>query len=377
MQKRIHLTAVGSPAVAELKRLTAGRPGAMLPPDARAGVEDLLALAEGAMGTGYRVTAGAELITGNEDDRKGGREDDAARAGEIESILADDDVAALVTVRGGAWFVRLLDRIDFDVLNRRRRPIYLFGFSEMTPLVGIAGQYPRAIGLYDFGPGFLFGGIKRHVQMNIARYSPGIDLSPEQHEPFAAGWAAARFRRAVEDFFREVAGILEGRAPSHLEGRVPSGRVVAGNLAPRTSLRVVGGNLSLIVPMMGSRYAGAFDTAGKWLAIEDLNELPEQCDRMIAGLKHNGLLERAEGIILGDFHNRDGEFVEAILSLLRYHLPANRELPIVRLDNFGHVWPLAPLPLHRDLILRTAPAVDGVSAVTIEIPWQQWAAEVT
>lgn len=375
--KRIHITAVGSPARAELERLTSGlaetsskSAGAKSKRAITDGlIANLVSLAQQAVGDGYRVTINADLLTAREDDKDGGRDDDRARAADVQSILADDNVAAMVTIRGGAWFVRLLDRIDFDVLKKRKNPIYIFGFSEMTPLVGIAGQYPQAIALYDLGPGFLYAGVKRHVQLDIARYARGIDLNPDQHEAFAAGWAMSRFREAMAGFFSEVAGIIEGRACP----RMPSGRLVAGNLPARSTIKMVGGNLSLTLPMMGTPFASAFDTTGKWLALEDLNEMPEQCDRMIAGLKHNGLLERAEGIILGDFHNKDGEFVDAVVRLLKYHLPARRKLPVIRLDNFGHIWPIAPMPMHREVTLRCSSGGKAGSPVQIEIPWDKWA----
>jgi muramoyltetrapeptide carboxypeptidase LdcA involved in peptidoglycan recycling len=170
----------------------------------------------------------------------------------------------------------------------------------------------------------------------------------------------------MTDFFRDVVSIVEGRGCS----RIPTGRLLAGRLPARSTIRIVGGNLSLTLPMMGTPYAPAFDTAGKWLALEEVNESPEQCDRMIAGLKHNGLLDRAEGIILGDFHSaKDGAFVPAVVEMLKYHLPAGRKTPIVQLDNFGHIWPIAPLPMHRDVTLRRVSKSGGVS---IEIPWGDW-----
>lgn len=371
--KRIHITAVGSHARAELQRLTSGlpQPADRKPKRGRQDrdtlVRDLSQLVADAVGPDYRVTINAALLTADEDDKHGGRNDDRARAAEIQSALADDDITALVTIRGGAWFVRLMDRIDFGVLKRRKRPIHIFGFSEMTPLVAVAGQYPSAIGLYDMGPGFLYAGVKRHVQLHINDYAPGIELTADQHEAFAAGWSVARFRSGMADFFREVVSVVEGRGCS----RVPAGRLLTGKLPGSTSIRITGGNLSLIAPMMGTAFAPAFETDGKWLALEDLNEMPEQCDRMMAGLKHNGLFERAEGIILGDFHNKDGEFVDAIFKLLEYHLPRGRKTPVVQLENFGHIWPLAPLPMHREVTLRRASR--NSDRVAIDIPWTKWA----
>ena len=48
-------------------------------------------------------------------------------------------------------------------------------------------------------------------------------------------------------------------------------------------------------------------------------------------------------------------------------------LPIVTLDNFGHVHPMAPLPIHREVTLRCRSRARGRPSVTIEVPWSQWA----
>jgi len=106
---RIHLTAVGSPAANDLGRLGIRT------------AKDLAALGDEAVGGRYRVTAAGPLIFASQDDRRGGRQDDARRVREIERTMADDNVAALVTIRGGGWFARVLDAIDWDVLKRRRR----------------------------------------------------------------------------------------------------------------------------------------------------------------------------------------------------------------------------------------------------------------
>lgn len=351
-RRRIHLTAVASPATESLARLEIRNVG------------QLVRRAQSAIGDRYRVTANGGLIFAREDDAHGGRTDDAERACEITRLLADDHVAAVVTIRGGAWFARLLDSIDWDVLKRRGRTIHLFGFSEMTPLIAIAGRYPRAVGVYDLGPGFLAGGMRRYAKNNAERLAAPHKLTVEQQEGFGLGWAAAEFPRGFDGFLREVADILSGN-PSP---RVPAGRLLQGSLPQRNSIIITGGNLSLVQAMVGSKHASAIDPKGKWLALEDLNEPADTLDRMLAGLKLAGLFDRAEGIILGDFHNRDVELGEAVFHSLKHHLPRGRRLPVVRIHNFGHIYPIAPLPLHRRVVLRR----QDRTKVTIEIPWEKW-----
>lgn len=354
---RIHITAVGGSAAGVVAKL---------------GVKDakgLVELARSRIGNRFRVTANARMIFAKETPNKGGRSDDAARVREIETLLADDNVAALVTIRGGAWFTRILDRIDFDVLERRRTTIHIFGFSEMTPIIAIAGQYAKAVGLYDLGPGFLYNGMKRYARKNIRKLAGkrSQQMSTKTQEAYADGWAAANYPPAFAAFFNEVADILDGRGST----RVPTGRLLAGRLPASKKISITGGNLNLILPMVGSPFASAIETQGKWLAIEDVNLDVDNLDRLLAGLKLNGLLARAEGIILGDFHNGDTELSQAVFNMLKYHLSVRR-IPIVALDNFGHIWPIAPLPMHREVTLCCHKSNRDKPRVTIQIPWNEW-----
>lgn len=352
---RIHITALASPAAGEIDRLRVE------------GVAGLAALAQDGAGEGYRVTANRAMITAKEIDNEGGRQDDAARVRELNALLADESLAALVTIRGGAWFARLLDEIRFERLARRKRPLYIFGFSEMTPLIAVAGQYPKVVALYDLGPAFLFGGLRRHVRMNMPRYARGIAVPAGQEDSFAGGWAAANYPRMFRDFFAEVVSIVEGRGCS----RVPTGRLLAGKLPAAQQIRMTGGNVSLISATIPSpRYLPALDPTDKWLALEEVGELPEQFDRMMAGFKLAGFFQRAKGVILGDFHRNNEDLSVPAFDVLRHHLPARRDFPVVRIDNFGHIWPIAPMPMHREVTLRHERRSGQVS---IDIPWKQWA----
>ena len=144
-------------------------------------------------------------------------------------------------------------------------------------------------------------------------------------------------------------------------------------LPPASKITITGGNLSVMLPLIGSRFAPAIDTSGKWLAIEELNESAESIDRMLAALKLNGLFDRAKGVILGDFRDGNADLSGVAHKILKYHLPANRRIPVVALENFGHIHPNAPLPIHRQVTLRCRRIARGKSRVTIDIPWSQWA----
>ena len=63
--------------------------------------------------------------------------------------------------------------------------------------------------MYDLGPGFLYGGGKRHVRSRVERLARATDLPADQYEGFAAGWALAKYPGRFAEFFEEVADILD------------------------------------------------------------------------------------------------------------------------------------------------------------------------
>src|SRR5438552_13756213 len=58
--------------------------------------------------------------------------DDATRAAELMAAFADPETSAVWCVRGGYGVVRILERLDFDVI--RRNPKVFMGFSDITLL---------------------------------------------------------------------------------------------------------------------------------------------------------------------------------------------------------------------------------------------------
>jgi muramoyltetrapeptide carboxypeptidase len=62
---------------------------------------------------------------------------------------------------------------------------------------------------------------------------------------------------------------------------------------------LVGGNLSLVVSLLGTPYD--IDFADKLVFIEEIGESPYRIDRMLTQLLNSGKLSKASGIVLGVF----------------------------------------------------------------------------
>ena len=301
---------------------------------------------------GYRVTGDAVLINADEDEEHGGRHDDARRALDFRRALGNERVAAIVTLRGGSWLTRILPRIDFDVLRRRRSRVAIFGFSELTTVVNIAASYPKAVCWYDMGPAFVPTGLQRWARLQTCGKPRGAAAVKR--------WARGQFPDRLAGFFADVVNMIEGRGSA----RLIRGELAAGKLPAETAVTIVGGCLSVLVSLLGTPYARSVFRPGRWLALEDVNEAPHRIDRLLAHLRLTGVLDRCAGLLLGDFHENEHDRIESVLASLRRILPARSPMPIVVSRNFGHTWPMSPLPIGRTVCLRRRG-----EQVELDVPW--------
>ncbi len=300
----------------------------------------LIAIVQDTIGSAYSVTGSEVLIEAQEDELNGGRQDDRLRAEDIEQALGDEEVVAVVLIRGGAWFTRVLPLINFSVLERRAKPVAVFAFSELTTLVNIVGSHDRGIGVYDMGPAFLTYGLRRYARSGAVEEVTTYAASKE--------WARVRVLPEFRAFFRDVVSMIEGRGSA----RTVAAELVRGELPDHCEATFIGGNLTVLSTLVGSRYGGWVSAQRRWLMIEDLNEKPEHIDRLLAHLTLAGFWEQCDGVLVGDFHKGYEELTPAVVSLLDYHLPRQRPIPVLTTQQIGHTWPMSPLPLHLPLTIQ-------------------------
>jgi len=243
------------------------------------------------------------------------------------------------------------------VLRRRRTRVALFGFSELTTVINIASAFPRAVCWYDMGPAFIPAGLARWKRDRSGKTSG------------CRQWARRQFPDYLAAFFADVVDLLEGRGSS----RSIHGRLATGNLPRETSAKIVGGCLSVLVSLIGTPYARSIFRPGRWLALEDVGEAPHRIDRLLAHLQLSGVLDRCAGLFLGDSHEDQLDRTEQVLTSLRRILPRGRRLPIVVSKDFGHTWPMAPLPIGRTVRLHSGR--DG--EVSLIVPWKRLATRTT
>ena len=199
---------------------------------------------------GLRVIFGRTI--GEDNHQLGGS--DELRAADFNSMLENQDVKAIWCARGGYGSVRIIDKIDFELL--KLNPKWVIGFSDVTVL---------------------------HSQIH------------NEEVQSIHGIMAFSVPRATEKSKDSLRKTLFGEALIYeLEPNVNNHLGIANGL-------LIGGNLSILYSLLGSKTA--LNTTDKILFIEDLDEYLYHIDRMMYNLKRNGYFEEVKGLIVGGMTN--------------------------------------------------------------------------
>ena len=182
---------------------------------------------------------------------------DAERLHEFNRSLRRDDVTALFCVRGGYGALRLLPYLDYEAA--RRHPKLLVGYSDVTAL---------------------------HMAFYHKAAWRGLS------GPLVVEWGAID-----EATVRSFQALAQGETPQPLLG--PNGEALQPMRSGVAEGVLLGGNLTMIVRLLGTPYLPPLD--GALLFLEDVGEQPYRLDALLAQLKLAGILDRLGGVILGAF----------------------------------------------------------------------------
>jgi muramoyltetrapeptide carboxypeptidase len=188
--------------------------------------------------------------------------DARARAADVTSLFADDEVDIVQMLRGGYGASQVIAHLDYDVITAN--PKALVGYSDVTALHVAIRQRTGLVTFY--GPGLTSMG------------------SPKREE-----WSKDRFLRALSD--PEPLGEVPARPDDPYIGAVGSGRATAP---------LVGGCLWLLRETLGTPWE--IDLDGAILFFEDVNCPPWHVDGMLTQLHNTGKLQRVAGIAIGEMH---------------------------------------------------------------------------
>lgn len=212
---------------------------------------------------GFKVMIGKTV--GQRDFTFGGTDEE--RLMDMQQMLDDSSIKAIMCARGGYGVIRILDRLDFSQCCKN--PKWIIGFSDITVL---------------------------HCHLN-SNYQ-FASIHSKMCNSFPADWLKAdELQQAtIKSIEQALKGeeLMKYSCAYHSQNRLGKAR---GEL--------VGGNLRCIENLAGSK--SEIQTDGKILFLEDVGEYLYSIDRMFYNLLRSGKLNKLKGLIIGGFRIRKDE----------------------------------------------------------------------
>ena len=215
---------------------------------------------------------------------------DQERLADLKWALKDKSIKAILCNRGGYGTIQLIDQIPLSRLAAS--PKWFVGFSDITTLHGMANRA---------------GVMSIHGTMcSLMAKSHGLGMT--------------------NTLLRDL---LSGTVPQY---EVPAHPLSIPGHAQGT---LVGGNLSTFSPVLGTE-ADATLAGGIILYIEEVEEDMSHIDRMINTLVLNGVFDRCQGVILGEFTDCEANLqIDSVEELICGYL-RDRHIPVLCGFPAGH-----------------------------------------
>ena len=185
---------------------------------------------------------------------------DEARRKDLQLMLDDPQIKAIMLGRGGYGAVRIIDQLDFTKF--RKKPKWIIGFSDATVL---------------------------HCHIN--RHFGIATIHSKMTNSFPDDFSLAD--KTQIDSIESIRQCLVGEKMRY------NAPLNTNNRRGKASGALIGGNLSIIQNLCGSN--SDIHTDGKILFIEDVGEYLYKIDGMLWNLKRSGKLDKLKGLIVGGF----------------------------------------------------------------------------
>ena len=273
---------------------------------------------------GFGLKAGA--LTGAQDHWRSGSI--AARADELNALIRDPQVRAIMSVIGGSNSNSLLPYLDFDAL--KRDPKIVIGYSDVTALLlGIHAQ----TGLVTFyGPALVasFGELSPLVDETLAGFLSVC----------MAGGASLPHRLPTPTQWTEER--LDWEHQTRAKQCWPNRLISVGT--GRVRGRLIGGNLNTLAGIWGSPYMPPI-ARGDILLLEDSLHLAETVERSFAHLKLCGVFDRIGALVLGKHELFDSQGSGRRPLDILLEVVGEPTFPILAEYDCAHTHPMLTLPL--------------------------------
>lgn len=250
---------------------------------------------------GLQVVLGPSI--GKKDHQFGGT--DSERAEDLQQQLDDTEIKAIWIAKGGYGTARILDKLNFDLLEKH--PKWIIGYSDITVL---------HLKLQQLG----IASLHSDMPVDICSKSQNTRLSLQQ------SLFGKTYHINYLSNFKNQTGVVEGE--------------------------LVGGNLSVIYSVLGTKDLPDFKN--KILFIEDLDEYLYHIDRMLLNLSRNGILSEICGLIIGgmsSIHDNSIPFGKSAYEIIEFYT-LNLNIPVAYDFPAGHLEENLALTLGRNVRLR-------------------------
>lgn len=215
---------------------------------------------------------------------------DEERLNDLQTMIDDDSIQAVLCARGGYGLSRIVDQINFKKF--RKNPKWIIGYSDITLLHS-----------------------HLYTKYKIASL----------HSPMAAAFNNGEH---TNRYIQSLRKILRGQKGNYVT--TPH----LFNKPGKVTGTLVGGNLSLLCHVCGT--PSDISTNGKILFLEDVGEYLYNIDRMLQQLKRIGKLKGLAGLIFGGFSDAKdtvipyGKTIDEILAdaVKEYEYPICFNFPI-------------------------------------------------
>lgn len=245
-----------------------------------------------------------ESIFAADEDKPYLAESDETRLNQLQSLIDDPTIKAILFTRGGYGSMRLLPHLDLGSL--RKSPKLMTGFSDLTALHFLTF---REVGLPS-----LHSPVVKTLNQHQTHHPPTLE----------------HLKHAIFDGL-DTTGFDDLRtvSPGKAEGKL------------------LGGNLSIVAALAGTDYTPDFTE--KILFVEEIGEPDYRLDRMFTTLRLSNKVGSPAGIALGTFTDCGGSYIdESGVTELVENLAQEFDCPIVSGLPVGHGDRNMPLPLGVD-----------------------------
>lgn len=231
---------------------------------------------------------------------------DAERAADVNNAFADSDVQGIMCIRGGYGTARILPLLDYQMIASH--PKVVLGYSDVTALH--YALYKEA-SLVSF-----------HGPVATSTFNP---------------YSVANMQATV------MSDTLPAPFVNAADAEVPLTVITPGS----ASGFLVGGNLSVMVSLIGTRFD--VPTSGALIYIEEIGEEPYRIDRMLTQMIQAGKFTNAAGVLCGVFRNCESKVNSDIDSrvtltdILKDRLEP-LGIPVLYGFSFGHIVNKVTLP---------------------------------